>query len=106
MTHWRLATEMCRARWAEGRATMTTEASRTIISWATAMTIRAQYRRGSGWSTCCGSPGRASSVVVMGDSFVGRCLSLLSWSPGVRALAFLDGTDTLGAVVPVIRILY
>ncbi len=30
--HWRLAIEMCRARWAEGRAIVTTEASRTIIS--------------------------------------------------------------------------
>ena len=42
MTHWRSATEMCRARWAEGRATMTTEASSTIISWAMAITARAQ----------------------------------------------------------------
>ena len=42
MTHCLSATEMCSARWADGRATMTTEASSTIISWATAMTARAQ----------------------------------------------------------------
>src|ERR1022692_2476056 len=48
---------MCSARWAEGRATMTTDASSTIISWATAITARAQYRRGLGalvWSSAGG----------------------------------------------------
>ena len=48
--HWRLASEMCRARWAEGRAIVTTEASRTIMSWAMAITPSARKRRGSGSS--------------------------------------------------------
>jgi hypothetical protein len=42
----------------------------------------------------------------MGDSFVGRCLFLFVLVAWVRALAFLNRTDILGAVVPVIRILY
>src|ERR1700688_2655334 len=64
MTHCRLATEMCRARCADGSATMTTEASRTIINWATAMTARAQYRRGSGWRSSCPWEGAISSIVI------------------------------------------
>lgn len=46
-THWRLAIEMCNARWAEGSAIVTTVASRTIISCATAITAKARNRRGS-----------------------------------------------------------
>src|ERR1700686_1033820 len=65
MTHCRLATEMCRARCAEGRATMTTDASRTIMSWATAMTASDQYRLGSGVWVSALVVG-AVSVVVMG----------------------------------------
>ena len=40
--HWRLAIEIWRACWAEGSATITTEASRTIISWAMPITASAQ----------------------------------------------------------------
>jgi hypothetical protein len=35
---------MCNARWAEGSATMITEVSRTIMSWAAAITTSAQKR--------------------------------------------------------------
>ncbi len=67
MTHCRLATEMCRARWAEGSATMTTDASSTIMSWATAMTASDQYRLGSGpW---------------WGDVEVGIISVVVTWAP-------------------------
>ena len=66
MTHCRSATEMCSARWADGRATMTTEASSTIMSWATAMTARAQYRRGSGRTGSGSSTGVISWTVIGG----------------------------------------
>src|ERR1700681_1352539 len=69
MTHCRSATEMCRARCAEGRATMTTDASSTIMSWATAMTANDQYRLGSRASVCGAvAVAGAISVVVMGSS--------------------------------------
>src|SRR5580704_570740 len=45
--HWRLAVEMCRARCADGRAMITTEASSTTMSWATAMMANARKRLGS-----------------------------------------------------------
>src|SRR5271157_3203612 len=40
---------MCRARWADGRAMITTEASSTTMSWATAMMASARKRFGSSW---------------------------------------------------------
>src|SRR6202035_5059563 len=66
MTHCRLAIEMCRACWADGSATITTDASSTIMSWATAMTARDQYRLGSGASVC-GAVVGTISVVVTGN---------------------------------------
>lgn len=70
MTHCRLATEMCRACWAEGRATLTMEASTTIINWAMAMTTRARHRCGSA-SWVVGGEGTASGSavsMVIGDA--------------------------------------
>src|ERR1700686_2618197 len=64
MTHCRSATEMCTARCADGRATMTTDASSTIMSWATAMTARDQYRLGSGGSTWAAILGTVSVAVI------------------------------------------
>jgi hypothetical protein len=48
MTHWRLAVEMWSACCAEGKAIVTMEASRTIMSCATMTTARMPHRLGSG----------------------------------------------------------
>jgi hypothetical protein len=63
--HCRLAVEMWSERCAEGRAMITTEASSTTISWATAMTARARNRLGSAWVPCWASELEMSSVVVI-----------------------------------------
>ncbi len=47
ITHCRLATEMCRAFCADGRAMVTIEASSTTISWAMTTTARIDQRLGS-----------------------------------------------------------
>src|ERR1700683_3693662 len=71
---------MPRARWAEGMAMVTTEASRTIISCATAITASARNRRGSGPPSAGGGVLTRFMVAVPG---------LLSVSVGVflRAVA-------------------
>src|SRR5665213_1436464 len=55
---------MCRARCALGSATTTTVASRTIMSWATAMIARVQYRLGSGTVSSNGALLSRTSVVI------------------------------------------
>src|SRR6266516_3890417 len=47
MTHCRLASEKCRLRPMDGRATFTMAMSRTTMNWAAAMATRANHRRGS-----------------------------------------------------------
>src|ERR1017187_3819251 len=54
---------MFKARWAEGRATITTDASSTIISWATAITASDHHRLGSGSRLDRLVPGAASTAV-------------------------------------------
>jgi hypothetical protein len=51
MTHWRFGVEIWRACCADGRAIVTIDASRTIISCATITTARMPQRLGSGPST-------------------------------------------------------
>src|SRR5271154_5850881 len=48
MTHWRLAVEMWSARWADGKAMVTMDASRTIINCATTTTARIAHLLGPG----------------------------------------------------------
>ena len=117
MTHWRLATEMWRARWAEGRATMTTEASSTIISWARAITARDQYRLGSG-ACARGAMVGIMSVVLMGvppcSCPVLVCLPSCAWAEngpnapdGCLNAGFATGSrSTIGAVIPFMGVLY
>src|SRR5271168_4461495 len=57
---------MWRACWAEGSAIVTTEASSTIISCATAMIARARKRLGSGGATS-DTPERAGSMIWLAD---------------------------------------
>src|SRR5580692_11006361 len=50
---------MCSERWAEGNATITTDASSTIIGCAIAITASDHQRRGSG-SGCAADSGRTN----------------------------------------------
>src|SRR3974390_240045 len=68
MTQMRLADEKCSDRWIDGRATLTIEASRTTISWATQMTTSARPRwrwgggAGAAWSSAIGAAGVEGAV--------------------------------------------
>src|ERR1700728_4637417 len=77
---------MCSACWADGRATITTDASSTIISCAIAITASDSHRRGSGPSASWGS------VEV-------RALVAIGLAPG-------RGQAIIGVVVPVLSELY
>src|SRR5574340_47788 len=59
MTHSRLAEEKCSARWTDGSAMFTIDASSTTISWAVAMTSNASPL----WR-CWGAPASAGRCVA------------------------------------------
>src|ERR1019366_10130915 len=99
---------MCRARWAEGRATITTDASSTIMSWATAMTARDQYRLGSGASDCGAIVGTIWVVVtwvpLYGLDWRAGAKIRSSWAPWSWPSG--TGGSTIGAKVPFPWVLY
>src|SRR6185437_3494562 len=82
----RSASEICNDRWAEGRATITTDASSTIISWAIAITASDHQRRGSG--SC-----RVASTRFLGAISFVVTVCLISELQSERLLRFADDTE-------------
>src|SRR4051812_37047615 len=75
MTHCRLASVIPRSRCACGRAVLTMVASSTTINCATAMTLSAIQRRGSGAGDV---PGAEVGEVVVSETVPGTCFLTLA----------------------------
>src|SRR5580658_9714183 len=99
---------MWSACWADGRATITTEASSTIMSWESAITASDHHRRGSGSSVSAVPIGLAMVSVISASSE----LSIEVASCPLRsALVVFCGErpgsgSIIGAIVPFEGILY